>query len=504
MPPLPIPRQGAKISVLHPSPVDVPLLIVAETIQGQKCVLLPNRHDDEFPDVIRCGPNCGQAYSVSHSVDNWARGLCKRVIHDYHPFNPNVQADFISFARHYIKNHIQPLKEGLDEDELLENWLGQSKYDSDRRNKLRELNKMMRNHQIPRRQYLQLTSFIKSEFYTEPKEARIINSRSDAFKSRVGPYIHAAEAMVYDDHFIKHCKPSEVVEKMKNKACGFEVFYETDYSSFEGSFKPEYLRQIELYLLTRLFYNYPEIVSLCTLALVSSNKLIYRKRYSAEFPGSRMSGEMWTSMCNGYMNKLLVEFVAKRSDALVDYLVEGDDGFICSNKPLNWELTADAGFKLKCDIVHDPMDVQFCSLRVCENKLIPNIERTLTHYGFIIDTQIARGLAVKSKRSQKKLDEVQYAKACSLLATSSGIPILQAVALQQLRVLSGTHLNPKYFDWWEREFYDLSNPAPSSISLGVRKYVEKEFGILVDDQIEVERQILNCPFRCYDILLPAR
>lgn len=480
-------------------------MIITENPQTKaKALILPNRTDDEFPDVIRCGPNCGQAFSVTHSVDNWARGLCKRVIHDYHPFVPEVQDDFISFARHYIKSHITPLQEGLDENTLLDNWLSHSKYDSDRRTKLRELNMSMRRHEIPKRQYLQLTSFIKSEFYTEPKEARIINSRSDAFKARVGPFVHAAEEIVYDDHFIKHCKPNQVVERMQQKSAGFEVFYETDYSSFEGSFKPVYLEKIELYLLTRLFYNYPEIVSLCSQALSSRNKLIFRKRYSAEFPGSRMSGEMWTSMCNGFMNKLLVEFVAKRSGACVDYLVEGDDGFICSNKPLNWSLTADAGFKLKCDLVNDPMDVQFCSLRVCDNKLIPNITRTLTHYGFIIDVQLSRGLSIKSNRSRKKLDEIQYAKACSLLATSSGIPILQAVALQQMRVLQGTHLNPKYFDWWEREFYDLSNPHPESISLTVRRYVEKEFGIPVRDQIEIEKQILTCPHRCYDILLPAR
>lgn len=503
MPSLPIPRQGSSISVLHAPPNKRSLMCVAD-LHGQKCVVLPNREDDEFPDVIRCGPNCGQSFSVSHSVDNWARGLCKRVIHDYHPFVPEVQDDFIKFARHYIKHHIQPLPEGLDEDVLLEDWLHQSKYDADRKAKFRELNKQMRRHEIPRRQYLQLTSFIKSEFYTEPKEARIINSRSDAFKSRIGPFIHAAERIVYDDHFIKHCKPSEVVEKMRAKSAGFEVFYETDYSSFEGSFSPTYLKKVEFYLLSRLFYNYPEIVSLCALATNTNNKLIYRKRYTAEFPGSRMSGEMWTSMCNGYMNKLLVEFVAKRSDAFVDYLVEGDDGFICSNKPLNWNLTADAGFKLKCELVTDPMDVQFCSLRVCEDKLIPNIPRTLCHYGFIIDTQLSRGLSVKSKRSQKKLAEIQYAKACSLLATSAGVPILQAVALQQMKVLAGTHLNPKYFDWWESEFYDLTSPQPASITMGVRRYVEREFGLLVHDQIEIERQILSCPLRCYDIILPAR
>lgn len=183
-----------------------------------------NDEDDEFPDVIRCGPNCGIPYSVSHSVDNWVRGLCKRVVHEEHPFDEATQRDFIKFSRHYIKHNIKPIPSGLSEDKLLEDWLSHSKYNKDKKDQLRELNIKMRAHEIPRRQYLALTSFIKSEFYEEPKEARIINSRSDAFKSRVGPYIHAAESYVYDDHFIKHCTPAQVVERMKNKAKGYEVF----------------------------------------------------------------------------------------------------------------------------------------------------------------------------------------------------------------------------------------------------------------------------------------
>lgn len=462
-----------------------------------------NDEDDEYPDVIRCGPNCGLAYSVSHSVDNWVRGLCKRVVHEEHPFDEHIQKDFVKFSRHFIKHNIRPIPNGLSEDLLLEEWLAHSKYNKEKKQTLRELNAKMRAHEIPRRQYLALTSFIKSEFYEEPKEARIINSRSDAFKSRIGPFIHAAEKYVYDDHFIKHCTPAQVVERMKAKAKGFEVFYETDYSSFEGSFTSTFLSQIELYFLTRLFYNYPEIVSLITLALTSKNKATFRSKYVAEFYGSRMSGEMWTSMCNGFMNKLLVEYVAKRSNAHVDYLVEGDDGFICSNKELMWDLTKLCGFKLKCDVVFDPMKIQFCSLRVCGDKLVPNITRTLKHYGYIIDSQLSRALSTGSKRSERKLREIQLAKAQSLLATSSGIPILQSIADQQIRVLKGTYLNSKYYDWWESEFYDLSNARRTPITQEVRNYVASEFNIPIDLQIELERQIESCSFRTYDIVMPA-
>lgn len=501
MPALPIPRPFTKIHDKY-NPKDK-LFAVIE-FNHTKTLHLRNAEDDVPPDVIRCGPNSGIPFSVSHSVDNWLRGMCKRVVHDYHPVDSDVQKDFIKFAHHYIKFHISPLAENLNEDCLLEDWLSHSKYNSARKDKFRELNHRMRIHDISSKQYLALTSFIKSEFYTEPKEARIINSRSDAFKSRVGPYVHAAESIVYDDHFIKHCKPSEVVRKMHEKSADFELFYETDYSSFEGSFSPELLRGVELHLLQRLFANYPEIVSLCAQALACKNKACYRKRYIAEFYGSRMSGEMWTSMCNGYMNKLLVEFVAKRSDAHVDYLVEGDDGFICSNKPLDWSLVEKCGFKLKCEQVENVNDVSFCSLRACGDLLVPDIPRTLSHYGYIIDACLSNALPHNSKRTIKRLDEIQYAKANSLLATSAGIPILQELALQQLRVLSGTHLNPLYFDWWEREFYDLNDPKAKVISPEVRSYVMKEFHIDVATQLEIESAIRKCPYRCYDILLPAR
>lgn len=203
------------------------------------------------------------------------------------------------------------------------------------------------------------------------------------------------------------------------------------------------------------------------------------------------------------MNKLLVEYVAKRSSAHVDYLVEGDDGFICSNKELDWDLTRLCGFKLKCDVVFDPLKIQFCSLRVCGDKLVPNITRTLHHYGYIIDSQLSRALSIGSKRSERKLREIQLAKAQSLLATSSGIPILQSIALQQIRILKGTYLNSKYYDWWESEFYDLSSAQATPITPEIRKYVEQEFDIPIKFQIELEKQIERCDYRTYDLVMPA-
>ena len=85
----------------------------------------------------------------------------------------------------------------------------------------------------------------------------------------------------------------------------------------------------------------------------------------------------------------------------------------------------------------------------------------------------------------------------SLLATSAGVPILQSLALQQMRVWSGHHLRAEYCDWWERNFFDLSNPVARPVDDEVRIYVAERFGISVSRQIEIERALETCTDRCF-------
>ena len=155
------------------------------------------------------------------------------------------------------------------------------------------------------------------------------------------------------------------------------------------------------------------------------------------------------------------------------------------------------GFKITQECSTNPADIEFCSLRVCKNTLIPDITRTLTHYGYIVDPALAHNLSTGSKRAMKRVGDIYMSKAMSLLATSAGVPILQSLALQQMRVWRGFHLRAEYCDWWERTLFDLSNPVASPVDDEVRCYVAERFNIPVARQIEIEKALETCTDRCF-------
>lgn len=453
-------------------------------------------HDNLPADVYRFGPLAGNSYSVTHSLSNWQRGILKRCAHQEHQSDEETKRKFYAFVKKYIRK-MPMLPPGLDEQQLLSDWLDNSNYNGERRESLRKANAEY-HEGIPLNRVLKCTSFIKREFYDTPKEPRIINSRSDWFKAAVGPYIHALEGLVYDDNFIKHCTPSQVVDRMHKVAEGFDLFYETDYSSFEGSFTREYQTHVELAMFRHCLHNYPEVCKLINSAY-SRNHLVFRRKHMCSFDGSRMSGDMWTSLANGFSNKMMVLFMADQAKANVKFLVEGDDGFIASNKELDLTIADKLGFKLKSEVYRHPNQVAFCSLRTCGDTLVPNISGTLKKYGKLIDPQITHGMRIGSKRVYKRIRDIAKSKALSLLATSPGIPILQPLAIQQLSLLQDAHVRQEHFDWWERHFFNMSDAKAKPITLQTRKYVERVFHITVEQQLEIEQGIRSCNSICFDI-----
>lgn len=467
-----------------------------------------NELDDCRPRVTCLGPTTNvMVYSHNHSISNWKRGIIKRCAHVEKQIDPNVLKRF----KEYVHNEIKKLPvapPGLSFQELQEDWLLNSNYNGKRRQSLRLKAQEYFDHKISRYRLLKLESFIKSEFYNEIKECRIINSRSDWFKAVIGPYIHLCEQYVYDEHFIKHKTPMEVASIMKQIAIGFDNFYETDFKSFEGSFSPLIMKICELALFKHVLSNYPEAVSLIESSY-SRNNLWFKgdktHKIGCSFLGSRMSGEMWTSLANGFTNKMLIGFMLSENHTYGNFLVEGDDGYIASKRSLDFSCINKLGFSLTIKHEDVPDHVKFCSLSVCESTIVPDIRRVLSHYGKINDSTIAHAFQTKSKRSIKRINELMKAKAQSLLATSAGIPILQELALQQLRCYRDVHLNPKYYDWWEKSFYNLSRASPMEITPNMREYVEKAFSIGTEEQLQIETALRSITHSNFEILLtPAR
>lgn len=468
----------------------------------------PTTHDPypSSPNYSRIGPN-SEIHTVEFCTDhasNWKRGVIKRDAHAHQQDNA-TSWEFFHFVADNIIPFIDMLPAGLSFWTLFDDWIDNSKYTLKRKNHLRECAEMFLAGQIDPKHILVCKSFIKKEFYDQFKEPRIINSRSDTFKAIVGPYIHAIEKLIYDEHYIKHLKPDEIATKMNTMSQEHQFVYETDYSSFEGSFSTFTQTHVELALFKHCLHNYPSIVSLIEKCYTNPNILVYKRFMKCKFFGSRMSGDMWTSLANGFTNNCLVQFFAHKARQQngcfrYDYIVEGDDGFICTDFPLKFELAAPLGFQLKCEQKFDKNDVSFCGICEFQGTLVPDIKRILNHYGYAHSVSIVSATLRKTKRARKVLKDMLHSKALSLLAQSKGIPVLQSIAQQQLKL--GGHFNPRYVDWWENEVYDftdLSSLKAMPITDEMRSFVAKRFEIPVQMQIEIEEELRTCKDACYDI-----
>lgn len=455
---------------------------------SENCYEHPITQADKLPETETWfGPiTFDKTYSVTHSVSNWQRGIIKRCAHIEHPSDHKLLSQFYKFVKKKI-SYYPVIPGGIDENTLLESWLENSNYNNNRKDKMRRLNaEFQQTRTLTKRDY-SCVSFIKREFYTEIKEPRIINSRSDKFKAVIGPWIHLIEGYVYNEHYIKHCRPEEVYDRMQRVAEGYDTFYETDYSSFEGSFTQNYQKHVELALFKHLLANYPEIQRFIERAYCT-NEVIHRKKYKATFEGSRLSGDMWTSLANGFSNQMMMEWLLYKNKTGGNYLVEGDDGYIACNGVLNFDYITKLGFKLKVEAVHDHHHVHFCSLRAHNGLLVPDIRRTLSHFGKSCETKVSAMFKSASKKSAREFKRYQVSKAYSLLATGRGIPILQELALAIINKTK-ERLVTKYVDWWEREFFDLTHLEPVDITHDMRTYVEQEFGIPITTQTRLEEAI---------------
>lgn len=429
-------------------------------------------------------------------------GMVKRVAHAPvavltrdHP----VLRDFGRFVWQWIKSHYTPLEPiDLSHENLDELWLDGSKYNQHEKAKFHEeLEKFIQDG--PSKGFYTCNSFIKREIMSERKAPRIINSRSDQFKAVFAPATKLIEAQVcHNEHFIKGQNKHEFINRLLEVQgiCSEPHIYETDYSSFEGSFDKLIMLECEYKLLTYMLRNNPVLHNIIKRLYKQNNLMIFSDSQGisskCSVPGSRMSGEMWTSLCNGFTNQMLFEYCVSKqeiSGKTYDYVVEGDDGFLSTNFNLDTRPILGLGFQLKCEAVSDINEMSFCGICMHDGHFVPDVLTTLMKLPYTFDASV--------RRSDRRKLEMARAKGVSLIYEAQGIPILQPLALRILKLTEHARLNKRDFDWWYAH-YILPEDLPTKfdslaedITPSMREFVEERFGISVEDQLVIERDIEN-------------
>jgi hypothetical protein len=248
-----------------------------------------------------------------------------------------------------------------DCDLTLETWLDNSNYPFWRKEELRIAALLPEDKEC-----YKVKLHIKDEFYSEYKHARPINSRSDKFKTLIGPFSHAVEKVVFKlKWFIKTIPCDQRALFIKQMDMVGYKFFATDYSSFESLFTKQVMA-IEQIMLNYMAKNLPNKKDIHRwISVIKRKQYIVNKNFSLTIEAKRMSGEMFTSLCNGWTNLILTMFVLAEIGIDADHVIgvfEGDDGLfgIPSNKDIDVSLYKKMGMEIKIQSFPELNHASFC------------------------------------------------------------------------------------------------------------------------------------------------
>lgn len=459
-------------------------------------IVLKKNHSPGPYGVRHAGGTADVPYCTELSSDNKKISFSKRLNPVVPKGDPLVLLKLKEFTQTYLRENFVPLPYMEPSKEMFESWLDHCKhYNTQRKDKLRRCFRQLcsRDFKLRYNEYYG-ECFVKREFYPEPKCLRFINSRADIFKALMGPFIHTIEKQVYKDkHFVKGIRidklPETLVQLKK-----WDYILETDYTSFESSFSWEYMQSVELPFFKYFFKNNPFLMHIINTAYHDKGGERVQKMFSKEFDlrltGCRLSGELWTSLSNGFANLMNMLFLCGQKKINCQGFIEGDDGLFGMDKPaLTKGDFANLGFTIKMEYVHQVQDTTFCGNTFSDQslKLLVNPE----NIGRLFWSCTAKYL----KSSRKVLDSLFKSKAASLYVTGRFTPIAGMLAYKMLRKYADVSLLENQ-GYWRNEIYGIFRELECVrpvINYHDRCLYHAKFGIPISDQLLLEKYIENIP-----------
>lgn len=413
------------------------------------------------------------------------------------PINRHTLFEFKQFVKYWIKDNLTPLD--AETDVTVENWLANSPYDTKRKEELQGVYDRYQEGYLRGRDvdFERLESFIKDEFYVNPKTFRTINSRVEIFKCLVGPTIAQVEKSVFSlPYFIKKIPVDRRAEYISEYLDTTARIFGTDVAAWEGSMTQEIMEACEVQLFDYMTKNLPAHSSFMKLytQLLLNNKLCF-SGFMVEILCRRMSGEMSTSVGNGFTNLMLMLFTAHKMGVPIKLVVEGDDTLISCIIKLTNQYARELGFNLIIEEFDDVKEASFCGLVFSDIKhTIRDPVPTLLKFGWATQQYIGA--------NYKTCMQLLRAKALSLKCEMPNCPILGVLADRVIELTHGICVKKsiqrlaRHMSLYKRnEFLDVvadykrkwNNKA--EISPDSRVLMEKLFGVPVEAQLTIEETL---------------
>jgi len=407
--------------------------------------------------------------------------------------NPAVLGRFAQFVEDYVRS--MPIVDPATVD--FEAWVSSRKsYNEQRKEQIRQAYRDLRGGEPTIEMCRKVSSFGKSESYPCDKHMRMINSRSDHFKAWAGPWISALESIVYQiPEFIKHVPVPERPARVSALKQAGRRYFLTDFTAYESHFNWRFLDVCENVLFRHCLQRWGGVKTL-TETNAGINKCSSRVGVKVSITGRRMSGDLWTSLGNGFTNLMLAKFIAHEQGKTLTGFVEGDDGLFATDASLTPALYAQLGFTIKIVELDDPCegkpDMAFCGLIFGESgQIVRDPRRVFENFGWTTSFINA---------GPKLMMGLLRSKALSLAYETPDCPIVGVLARKALSVTAG--FSPVFVE----DGYHAAVPdveiQPFAPTGETRTLFSKVYGIDVPTQLKVESLISTGRLDAISDILP--
>lgn len=408
--------------------------------------------------------------------------------------DPTMFIRLSAYVRDLIKKEFD-FRIDFDNELDFEEWLADTNYPEWRKKELREVRDGIMSLEDPKNFLVKV--FGKDEHYVDFKHERGIYARDDCAKVIFGPLIKKFEKKVYSHPaFIKHVpvkdRPKYIEEMLARPGA---VYVATDYTSFENHISAGIMETIEFQLYDYLIGNcgfQSYILNLFKRVVSGINQLVNRF-FDAQIIAHRMSGEMTTSLGNGFVNYCLMRFCChEQGIEPIAGVVEGDDALFSF---LGAWPTAAAfrrmGCLIKLDYYYDISEAGFCGNIFDPDVLdiVTDPYKQLGNFGWTDRKYI--------NASKKKKMALLRIKALSLIYQYPGCPIIAPFAKRVLFLTRSYDVrHVRLSDSYKQELLDralkvtpLQTLLEKQIDLRSRDLMNRQYGIPISAQLTIESEI---------------
>lgn len=344
-----------------------------------------------------------------------------------------------------------------------------------------------------------ILGFTKDEFMPKLKPCRGINSRSNGMKSILGPAIHAIEDWVFNNvpEFIKRTPMNKRAAQIKLLDRPGAHTGAGDFTTYESSIRPELINVCE----SRLYHHMIKDQNfLMWIECISAEQHIIGRGCDIFMDAARMSGEMNTSIGNGFTTRELLRYAFHKQGCLEPLLrVEGDDSIFSYFGPrLDTRLFTDLGFTMV--LKEAPLN----ELSFCGMVFDTTTEIIITDPFYVMASCGMSSTAVGA--SQQTVHTLTASKGLNMMFQYAGCPILPQLGQRFYRTACANAKmtdeamresiryyvdRSQRFNWWDKQktvdatFFDHLRDPPSS----TRELFCKLYHITPECQKCIEREL---------------